>query len=125
MPNTTPLRVMVIESDPQESSRLTSMLNGLGWHVDYAASAKIARRIAFNREYDVVLLSATIADESALSLKGYLEAMPGIGSVVITHHGAISPNQIENEMVVDTSEFRHLVSVCQQQVSGSTLARSA
>ncbi|WP_218352844.1 response regulator transcription factor [Alteromonas lipotrueiana] len=121
---TSGLHVLVIENEPVTASVITSVMSGLGWTVDFAASGKAAKKLQQRQTYDVVLLDVTLPDIEGGSLYQQIKSQHGTALPVLLINAlseqvcdvAVMP---EDDIVPDAANTRDIIYRCQTLASAS------
>lgn len=126
------LAVLIVEDNPVVASQLTSFLSGLGWAVDFAASAQRAMHFGRAQRYDVVLLDAQLPDMHGAELSKVLKhEQKCCQSVVLMDTQLPAENRtLEvapdiDDVVTDTSNYKDVVAKCQAVARKQTMAITA
>lgn len=124
------LRILVVENEPVTASVITSVMTGLGWQVDFAASGKAAEKLQKKQQYDVVLLDVTLPDVAGTRVYEQLKQQYGANLPVLLIN-AISDKTTDiqllpgDDFVPDATDTRDIVSRCQTLAAASAVAISA
>lgn len=111
------LNVLLVEDDPVTASTITSVLTGLGWTVDFAASGKAAVRLQQQGDYDVVLLDDTLPDMSGEQVYRAIKMTDKrIPPILILRNTDVQNGNIVlddgDEMLSDVSDIKEMISRC-------------
>ncbi|MCU7555870.1 response regulator [Alteromonas sp. ASW11-19] len=126
------LKVLVIDDNPVVASQLTTMLKGLGWSVDFAASGARAVEFGKQQRYDVVLCDARLPDMQSAELCVILKQEQQCCRVAIlladTGSPDIEPSSLAphfDDVVSDPTNYKDLVTRCQTVLSSVSIPQSA
>lgn len=111
------LCVLVVEENPMIASRLNSILSGLGWSVDYAASGKQAIRLGLRKAYDLILMDNSCDSDAGNALAGALESSRfGCPAIV---------DIADYAQAADMAGYKSLITQCQQLATVSPVCATA
>lgn len=118
MQQATPLEVLVVEDDPVTASSITTVLAGLGWQVDFAASGRVAIKLQQQRQYDVVLLDITLPDMHSIDVYKLLKAQWGEALPVLFMRASTEQDihltlTAHDALLPDVADTKQLVALCQ------------
>lgn len=118
MQQASPLQVLVVEDDPVTASSITTVLAGLGWQVDFAASGRVAIRLQQQRQYDVVLLDVTLPDMHSIDVYKLLKAQWGEALPVLFMRASTEQDMhltltAHDALLPDVADTKQLVALCQ------------
>lgn len=124
------LRILVVENEPVTASVITSVMTGLGWQVDFAASGKAVEKLQKKQQYDVVLLDVTLPDIAGTRVYQQLKQQYGTSLPVLLINAIKSKTtDIQllpgDDFVPDATDTRDIVSRCQTLAGASAVAVSA
>ncbi|QJR82296.1 response regulator [Alteromonas pelagimontana] len=128
MPEKNVLTVLVAENNPVAASRLTRLLAGLGWKVDYAASGKLAIRLATLNRYDVALLNIHMPDMEGENICRKLKLLkPNHPPVILmapqSSAGIDLSHCTADDIVSDLNNYKDVVERCQRLAALTASAR--
>ncbi len=110
------LCVLVVEENPMVASRLNSILSGLGWSVDYAASGKHAIRLGLRKAYDLILMDNSHTDAGICLSDALGNSRFGCPAIV---------DIADYAQAADMAGYKSLISQCQQLVTVSSECATA
>lgn len=132
MPGNNRLSVLIVEDNPVLASQLTSFLGGLGWVVDFAASAKRAMHFGRAQQYDVVVLNARLPDMKGTELCKVLKHEQKCCHSVVLMDAQSSSFDIAQEaapyiddVVTDPTDCKDVVARCQALAGKRAMAITA
>ncbi|WP_168190621.1 response regulator [Salinimonas iocasae] len=111
------LNVLLAEDDPVTASTITSVLTGLGWTVDFAASGKAAVRLQQQGNYDVILLDDTLPDMSGEQVYRAIKMADNrVPPVLFLRNSEAQNGKIVledgDQMLPDVSDIKDMISRC-------------
>lgn len=111
------LCVLVVEENPMVASRLNSILSGLGWSVDYAASSKQAIRLGLRKAYDLILMDNSSHTDAGNQLSDALDnsrfGCPAIVDIA------------DYAQAAGMAGYKSLITQCQQVATVSAVCATA
>ena len=96
------LRVLVVEDDASDQSRLVQILTTVGFHVDVTGSGEQALQWAASRHYDAVTLDLLLPDRSGLDVLAGLRSgsnnadVPVVVITMVTETSALAGFQVSD-----------------------------
>jgi two-component system, NtrC family, response regulator AlgB len=113
-------RILIIDDDAAILTTFQMFLEGNGFHVTTANTARDGERAAARQPHDVCLLDLSIGDDSGMeSLPRLRQLAPGLRIIMVTAHGAV-----ENAMeALRTGAHDYLVKPCSPEQLRIAVAR--